>query len=70
MNEMVCELLPEALLESPAQSSCYLHQAAAAAASAAAADRRQRNSSSELFHPASSETAAAPTGRGNGMKVI
>lgn len=68
MNEMVCELLPEALLESPAQSSCYLHQAAAA--SAAAADRRQRNSSSELFHPASSETAAAPTGRGNGMKVI
>lgn len=29
MNELVCELLPEALLGSPAQSSCSSHQAAA-----------------------------------------
>lgn len=62
INEMVCELLPEALLGSPAQSSCFLHQAAA--------DRWQWSSLSELLHPASSGTAAAPSGRGNGMKVI
>lgn len=65
MNEMLCELLPEAEPGSPAQSSCSSHYAAAAAA-----DKQQWSSSSELLRLASSGTAAAPCSRGNGVKGI